>query len=292
MNFIEHSCLSHHGILGMKWGIRRYQNKDGSLTAAGRKHYGVGGSGYDKDFTLSSKRDVLTTLSSDPNRTKNVDMFYASVTPNDKKYYKAFFSTYKDTNLKNITKPKLQINNKLAKNVKVASEQSGAKVISDLYNKDENFKDFIVNKERMASLFPANKKFLSTKPEYRKALVTLNDVTKKGYASEAELKEIYKIFNYILPNDGRGDESAKQDVEKIRNSFFSALKEQGYGAVLDTNDAYYGNYGTSVERPVIMFDMEQVVPSDVKQLKMSEIKKTQVTESIKRLYREVTHNYV
>lgn len=29
--------LYHHGIKGMKWGVRRYQNKDGSLTAAGKR---------------------------------------------------------------------------------------------------------------------------------------------------------------------------------------------------------------------------------------------------------------
>lgn len=31
--------LQHHGTRGMKWGIRRYQNKDGSLTPAGKRRY-------------------------------------------------------------------------------------------------------------------------------------------------------------------------------------------------------------------------------------------------------------
>lgn len=32
--------LSHHGILGMKWGIRRFQNSDGTLTPEGKERYG------------------------------------------------------------------------------------------------------------------------------------------------------------------------------------------------------------------------------------------------------------
>jgi hypothetical protein len=30
--------LAHHGVKGMKWGMRRYQNSDGTLTAAGKAH--------------------------------------------------------------------------------------------------------------------------------------------------------------------------------------------------------------------------------------------------------------
>lgn len=33
----EIEMIEHHGIIGQKWGVRRYQNKDGSLTSAGKK---------------------------------------------------------------------------------------------------------------------------------------------------------------------------------------------------------------------------------------------------------------
>lgn len=37
--------LAHHGIKGQRWGVRRFQYEDGSLTSAGRDRYGATGSG-------------------------------------------------------------------------------------------------------------------------------------------------------------------------------------------------------------------------------------------------------
>lgn len=93
---IEHECLNNHyvvhfGVKGVKWGIRKYQNYDGTLTAAGRKRYGEETKVLEKELKSTRKeyrntkkesnkamkvyeKQALKNLKSDPDFfEKNVD---------------------------------------------------------------------------------------------------------------------------------------------------------------------------------------------------------------------------
>lgn len=75
--------LSHHGILGQKWGVRRYQNADGSLTNAGKRRYRsstktverLGNRIVKRESEMRKDNNILKTLSLHNKQMKDLEHY-------------------------------------------------------------------------------------------------------------------------------------------------------------------------------------------------------------------------
>lgn len=262
--------LYHHGILGQKWGKKNgppYPLKGGDYSAEenrkiARERKFHKDSIYNKkhfDKVITTK-DTLSTLSYDQNRTKNTDMFYATYKKIDKAEYGSLFNqkvpqpiTDKNGNIIGTSNMyKFKINNKLKENIKVASEDSATEVFLDLYKNNRNFYNYVTDPKRMQSLFVDSKYGFKG---YREARDSLNRIRESEKPTERDVRNVYRMFNYVIPNQDK-------DTVNIRTQFFQKLSDNGYGAVLDTNDAIYGKF--KAEAPVIVFDMSKIVEDSIK----------------------------
>lgn len=81
---MENNEFYHHGVKGMKWGVRRYQNKDGTLTPVGRKRYSLHGN--DADIVIK-KDTVMQRLSTIDTELDNDRHTYVSFKKSDNEKY-------------------------------------------------------------------------------------------------------------------------------------------------------------------------------------------------------------
>lgn len=83
---MDNAQLCHWGIKGQKWGIRRFQNKDGSLTPVGRKRYADDNvhEDYKNAHTRTSVRTMSTTELNEKNQRLEAERKYNALMPKEK----------------------------------------------------------------------------------------------------------------------------------------------------------------------------------------------------------------
>lgn len=144
--------LYHHGVVGMKWGVRRYQNKDGSLTNAGKKRY-------------RSTNDVKS-MSDDELRSKinrmNLEKRYVDLSKNRNSRTSKFLNTSSkiasaSSSAGKITNNSYQLKDRNNKNAKLAGQSidtvsKGLSTAKKINNLVEDRKAIKKSKSRLESM--------------------------------------------------------------------------------------------------------------------------------------------
>lgn len=288
--------IYHYGVKGQKWGVRRYQYADGSLTPQGKKRYyamqdpnvirkvsslsemKVGELVNNAKTRMTGKQYVDTYLS------KGTTFSRIQTSKDFEKY--AFYATYKNhdsneymglfgKNLKDRARAEAKSAEKIAKKTKNETDMATAK---ELKNRSDNLKVY--------QLKISSTKKLKVPSDENASHITASLLKEKQFkddvaASISDSKEKMRrpsqqlLFNQAQ-NAMKKDPSKLTSSEKIaiykalnlsltnhnpqevaaQNRFYQELKKKGYNALLDYNDKEYSSY--HAKRPMIVFDTDSV----------------------------------
>lgn len=110
--------LKHWGVKGMKWGVRRYQNKDGSLTPAGKKRYyqeadaqGYDEEGYNGRRYRTTKKGKIEAYNADPYKWAQDDTEQAKRLTNEAAAVTNKMKNINDRAIRNKSKTRMDLSN-------------------------------------------------------------------------------------------------------------------------------------------------------------------------------------
>ena len=206
-SFIGDDDLYHWGIKGMKWGVRRYQNPDGSLTAAGKKRY----TNPDGSLNEKGKKKFGNSVKSDaetPKRKTAKDM-------TDEELDKAINRARKEDEYNRLRpEPKEENKDSNYKKLmtKVVNEMIVPAVIQSGKNALQKALDKQANELLKDKIDPNSKEALQKKYDVLKLKKDIEKLS-KGTTSMDELTKAYNLKTTLM-KDANMDSSKKEEEAK------------------------------------------------------------------------------
>lgn len=320
------SDLYHHGVKGQKWGVRRYQYADGSLTPQGKRRYNNDSKHSIEKFADSmvgkSVRHLVNSAKTKATGKQYVDGYLAKGTTlariqtsqNFEKF--AFFATYKKSDMDRYM-------GLFGKNLssRAQAEAKQAEKKANASGSEEDILNAKALREKADGTKVYQLKLTATKKlrvpsDENVSDITVNLLKEKKFKDDLEASIVDSKEKMKRPSQqmlfNQAQKALKKDLNSLTSSekvsiykafnlslvnhnpqeiaaqdrFYGELKKKGYNALLDYNDKQYSSY--HAKRPMIVFDVDAVKLTSVTETNPKVVNKLYQKYNAERIRKEVT----